>query len=376
LYLHPRYLKKSDWWLTGAVAATLGVGLVVLSSAVLLFGPATAKSLMIKQCTAIVLGLAAGTALSLLDYAELRGMYWFLYGINIFLLLLVLLVGTEVNGSKSWIDFKYFSVQPSEISKVLLVITLSRLLERQERLQAWLDLIPPVLHVLPILVLVMLQGDLGTSLVIAAVSVILVYAAGFPGQKVLAALLVCAMGVAGLVYSHYHFGVNFPLQEHHWERIHTFLYPESDPGGAGYQVMRSKVSIGSGGLTGQGYRQGALHQLGYLPFHHTDFIFAVLVEEFGFVGGIAVIGLFGLILYRISNVAQMARDQYGALLAVGVGAIIATHVLENIGMTMGVTPVTGIPLPFMSYGPSALVSCLLAIGLVQSVAIHRDALSF
>lgn len=376
MYLHPRYLKNWDWWLSLFTVTILAFGMVVLSSAVMPFDPGEAKGLLVKQGAAAALGLITWVLLGLLDYSEFRSMYRFVYAFNIFLLVLVLLIGTEVNGSKSWIDLKVFSVQPSELSKVLLVITLSKLLDEQERLQGWLDLVPPIIHVLPILGLVLVQGDLGTAMVIAVISVVLVYCAGFPGRKVLAVFLAGALVVAGLVVSHYRFGTSFPLEDYQWDRIHVYLYPESDPDDKGYQVVRSKVSIGSGGMYGQGYGNGTLHKLGYLPYHHTDFIFAVLVEEFGFAGGVGVLGLFGLILFRIGAVAHMARDRYGSLIAVGVAAVLSAHVLENIGMTMGVTPVTGIPLPFISYGPTALLSSLVAIGLVQSVAIHRDTLSF
>lgn len=179
-----------------------------------------------------------------------------------------------------------------------------------------------------------------------------------------------------MVYSHYNFGTNFPLQDYQWTRIDTFLYPEKFPQDGGWQVTQSKVAIGTGDLWGKGLGQGTQHKNGWLPFPHTDFIWSVLIEEFGFVGGAVVLGLFALIFFRIATVAYSAKDRFGGLITIGVAALLAAHVLENIGMTMGVTPVTGIPLPFISYGPTALLANLTAIGLVQSVAARRDTVQY
>lgn len=376
MYWHPRLWKNWDWAMALFTLLTVGAGLVVMNSAVMGWNADGAQSYLTKQIAAVVLGVGTWMILSLFDYTDFRHMYRFLYAVNLFVLVLVLVIGVEQNGSKSWLDLKFFQIQPAELSKVLLIITLSKLLEQTERLSSWWDLFPPALHVLPILGLVLLQGDLGTALVIASISVVLVYCAGFPGRKIALAALVGAVVVVGLVYSHYRFGTDVPLKPYQWTRIHIYLYPESDPTGDGYQVMQSKVAIGSGGLWGKGYGQGTQNRLGYLPYQHTDFIFAVLCEEFGFAGGFALLCLFGLIFFRIGSVAHTAKDRFGALIAMGVAGLLGAHVLENIGMALGVTPVTGIPLPFVSYGPTALLANLVAIGLVQSVAVHRDTIMF
>lgn len=376
LYWQPRYLKNWDWWLGLLVIAITSFGMAVMASAAAGLGPDEAKSMVIKQSVAALLGIIAWVGFTLFDYTEFRHLYRFLYGLSILLLVLVLLVGVERNGSKSWLNLGVVQMQPAELSKVLLILTLGKQLEGMERLEAWSDLLLPILHVLPIFALVVLQGDLGTALVIATLSVIMVYAAGFPGRKILAVLLTVGLVVGGMVYSHYRWNTNLPLKDHQWERIDTFLYPEKNLGGAGYQVFESKITIGNGGLLGQGYRQGAQARLGFLPFQYTDFIFAVLVEEWGMVGGLGVLALFALVFFRLGYVAGHAKDQYGMLITMGVTGMIGAHVLENIGMTMGVTPVTGIPLPFISYGPTALLANMVAIGIVQSVAVHRETLSF
>lgn len=377
MYIHPRLLKNWDWLLMLFTAAIVGVGLVVLSSALTgwLEG-GDPKGYLIRQGAAVGLGLAAWLFFALMDYSELRSLYWVLYGLNVLMLLLVLLIGIEQNGSKSWLDLKVITIQPAELSKVLLILTLSKQLEGMDRLDSWLHLTAPVLHVLPIMGLVLLQGDFGTAMVLAGISVVLVYCAGFPGWKILGAALVAGALVGGLVFSHYRFGTTFPLKPYQWTRIDTFLYPEKDPTDGGWQVIQSKVAIGSGGMWGRGLGEGKQNHLGWLPYPHTDFVFSVIAEELGFVGGAMVIALYGLIFFRIGSVAQHAKDRYGSLLCVGTATFLGVHVLENVGMTMGVTPVTGIPLPFISYGPTALLAMMIALGMVQSVAVHRDNYSY
>lgn len=373
LYWHRRFWKMIDWWLFLFVLATTAVGFVVISSAA---PPEELPGDLIKQAAAMAIGVVAWAILLLLDYDELRGLHWWLYGFNILMLLTVVVFGVEVNGNKNWLDLGVVMFQPSEVGKILLIITLGRHLDSMERLRSWFDLVTPIVHVLPVFGMVLLQGDLGTALVFIAISVIMVYAAGFPGTKILGVGLLGVALVVGVVYSHYNYGTDFPLQGYQWTRIDTFLYPEKDPQNDGYQVIQSKVAIATGDMWGKGYGQGDWHKNRWLPFPHTDFAFASLVEEWGFVGGAVTIGLFALIFYRIATVGFSARDRYGTLLATGVAAMLGAHVLENVGMTMGVTPVTGIPLPFISYGPTALLANLIAIGLVQSVAVRREPISY
>lgn len=362
-----------DWWLFLLVLAIAGVGFVVISSA---SPPDDVRGNLIRQGAAVAMGIIAWVILLLLDYNELRQLYWWIYGLNILMLLAVVLIGVEINGNKNWIRLGPVQIQPSELSKILLIITLAKMLDGMERLQTWFDLFTPVMHVLPVFGMVILQGDLGTALVFVAIPVAMVYGAGFPGIKILGGAILGAALIGGLVYSHYTFGTNFPIREDQWARIDTFLYPEKDPQGSGYQVIQSKLAIATGDVWGKGLGQGDRHKNDWLPFPHTDFVFAVVVEEFGLVGGVAVIALYALIFFRLATVAFTARDRYGTLIVVGVTGLLAAHVLENIGMTMGLTPVTGIPLPFISYGPTALLANLAAIGLVQSVAARRDPVQY
>lgn len=370
LYWHRRFWKMTDWWLYLFVLIATGAGFVVISSAM---DADVVQNALVRQGAAVILGVVAWVTLVLLDYNELRGLYRWLYGLNILMLLSVVLFGVEVMGNKNWIDLGVIMVQPSELGKILLIVTLAKHLDGMERLQSWFDLISPIAHVVPVFAMVMLQRDLGTALVFIAISVVMVYAAGFPGRKILAVTLLGVGLVVGTVWSHYTHGTMFPLQTaERWERIDTFLYPEKDPQEGGYQVIQSKIAIGTGGMMGKGYGQGERHKNDWLPFPETDFIFAALVEEWGFAGGAVLLTLYAFIFFRLATVGFSAPDRYGTLITMGVIALFAAHILENVGMTMGLTPVTGIPLPFISYGPTALVANLTAIGLVQSVAVRRD----
>lgn len=375
LYWHGRFWRMIDWPLFAIVLAITAIGFVVISSAAPSY---EVRADLIKQAAALVMGMVAWVILLLLDYNELRTLYWWIYGFNVLMLLAVVAFGVEVMGNKNWLDLGVIMVQPSELGKVLLIITLARQLDGMERLEAWWHLTPPILHVLPVLGAVVLQKDLGTALVFAAIAVVMVYGRGFPGRKLLAAFVLLAGLVVGSVWSHYTYGTVFPLNINpgQWDRIDAFLYPEKDPQGAGWQVLQSKMAIASGDIWGKGYRQGQYQQNGWLPFPHTDFVFAALVEEWGFVGGGVLLGLYALLFLRLALIAFSANDRYGTLLVVGVAALFGAHVLENVGMTMGLMPVTGIPLPFVSYGPTALLANMAAIGLVQSVAARREPLPY
>lgn len=375
LYWHPRFWKMIDWPLFAIVLAITAVGFVVISSAAPSY---EVKADLIKQAAALIMGMVAWAILVLLDYNELRTLHWWVYAFNVAMLFAVVAFGVEVMGNKNWLDLGVIMVQPSELGKVLLIVTLAKQLDDMERLEAWWHLAPPILHVMPVLGAVVLQKDLGTALVFAVIGVVMVYGRGFPGRKLLAAGVLAAAFVVGSVWSHYTYGTVFPLNINpgQWNRIDAFLYPEKDPEGAGYQVLQSKMAIASGDIWGKGYGKGEYQQNGWLPFPHTDFVFAALVEEWGFVGGAVLLGLYALLFLRLAVIAFSANDRYGTLIVVGVAALFGAHVLENVGMTMGLMPVTGIPLPFVSYGPTALVANMAAIGLTQSVAARREPLPY
>lgn len=360
------------------MAALITFGVVIISSAARGYiGPEGASGFVNRQIISACIGLVLMMIILLFDYSEFGRMSLAIYGVNAALLLAVLAVGKISNGAQSWIGFGPVHLEPSELGKVMLILTMGYHLSRMDRLQGLLDLVQPAVHVAPLLVLIMLQPDLGTALVFLAITAAMVYMAGFPGWK----LGLLGMGpiaaIAGWFYSHLRWGVSmWPLQEHQIERLRDFVDPTADPLGSGYQVMQSKISIGSGGLFGKGLYQGTQNQLGFLPEQHTDFVFSVIGEELGFVGGAAVLLLFLVLLWRIMSVAALAKDRYGLLIASGVTAMIGFHVLENVGMTLGIMPVTGIPLPFISYGGSSLIANIVAVALVLNVGMRRQKIMF
>ncbi len=373
-----RLLKHLDKLLVLAMFALITLGVVVISSAARGYiGPEGASGFVHRQILAAGIGLFLMVIVLLFDYEEFGRMTWVLYGLNVTLLAAVLVMGKFTNGAQSWISLGPVQIQPSEFGKVMLILTLGHHLDKMERLQSIWDLITPAFHLLPLLGLVLAQPDLGTSLVFIAIAAAMIYMAGFPGWK----LAVMGGGpiaaVAGWFYAHMKWGISmWPLKSHQIARLQVFVDPTSDPTGDGYHVIQSKISIGSGGLTGRGLYQGTQNQLGFLPEQHTDFIFSVIGEELGFAGGALVLFLFLILLWRIMTVAATSKDKYGSLIATGVTAMIGFHVLENVGMTMGVMPVTGIPLPFISYGGTSLMANMIAIGLVLNVGMRRQKIMF
>ena len=373
-----RLLKHLDKLLVLAMVALIAGGIVVISSAGLGYnGPEAAAAMVKKQIIAASIGLVLMIIAMLFDYEEYARMTWVLYGLNCALLLAVLAMGKFTNGAQSWIALGPLQIQPSELGKVMLILTLGNQLDRMERIDSIWDLIIPGLHLAPLMALLLLQPDLGTSLVFVVIAAAMVYMAGFPGWK-LGLLGGGPIGaVVGWYYAHVKFGVSmWPLKPHQIERLQTFFDPSADPTGAGYQVMQSKIAIGSGGWFGRGLYKGTQNQLGFLPEQHSDFIFSVVGEELGFVGGATILVLFLVLMWRVMAIAATSRDRYGTLIATGVTAMIGFHVLENVGMTLGVMPVTGIPLPFISYGGSALMANMVAIGLVLNVGMRRQKIMF
>lgn len=373
-----RLLKHLDKFLVLVMFALITIGVVVISSAGLGYnGPEAAAGMVKKQIIAAAIGLVLITVALIFDYEEFGRMTWVLYGLNCALLLAVLVMGKLTNGAQSWIAIGPVQIQPSELGKVMLILTLGHHLSRMDRLESIWDLIIPGLHVAPLLGLLLAQPDLGTALVFVAITAAMVYMAGFPGWKLVLLGGTPIASVFGWYFAHVKWKVSmWPLMPHQIERLQTFIDPTADPTGAGYQVVQSKISIGSGGWLGRGLYQGTQNQLGFLPEQHTDFIFSVIGEELGFVGGATVLFLFLLLLWRVMAIAASSKDRYGSLIATGVTAMIGFHVLENVGMTLGVMPVTGIPLPFISYGGSALMANMLAIGVVLNVGMRRQKIMF
>ncbi|MDQ4106176.1 MAG: rod shape-determining protein RodA [Actinomycetota bacterium] len=329
--------------------------------AVYIAGTDDRQAYAFNQALGFVVGLAGAVPLALIDYRSWQRYLRPIYGAVILILLAVLVVGTVSGGAQRWIDIGPVQVQPSEFTKVLMVVVLAGYMvdkpvsDNRNFLKALALISVPAL-------LVFIQPDLGTALVFGAMFVAMAYIGGAR------ALQLGALGAAGALAAFLAVKLGL-LADYQVARLTAFLNP-GGTGDMGYQVTQSKMAIGSGGLTGKGLDATTLANLGFLPEDHTDFIFSNLAERLGFAGAILLIFLFFVLTWRILHIATISRDRFGVLLAVGVGTIFLFHVFVNIGMTMGIMPVTGIPLPFISYGRSSLVVSTISLGLLQSIAIR------
>ena len=384
-----------DWVGPAALLALSMIGVCFIYSAQLATGLHQWK----VQVGWLFVGALVYTAASLIDYE-----FWLKYAHWVYLASMVLLIavlipgiGTERYGAQRWIDFGPMSFQPSELAKLATLLICSSILARNKIgsvKPSFLVLGKLALAVTLPMILILLQPNLGTALVIPPMVVSLLYVAQLPRRFFIAAIVLfatLATVVTVDMVRYYNFmtenNLSFrddrgkfeshswlPLYDYQRNRILATVNPERiDPKGIGWNQSQSLISVGSGGLTGKGWTEGTQAQLGYLPttVAHNDFIFSVLAEEKGFLGSLTVILLFGVVLMNGVRIASQARDRFGTYLALGVSVIIAMHVFVNIGMTIGLMPITGLPLPFLSYGGSFVLSCCLLQGLVQSVYRFR-----
>lgn len=328
------------------------------------------SSLVRRQLLWVVGGLAGMFVLSLIDYTEWKRFVIPIYLFSLALLVLVIFKGDTVLGSQRWISIGgFFKLQPSELAKVCIIITLSAIMAKEGRdLSRWHDLIIPFAHVgLPMLA-IFNQPDLGTSLVFVAITLSILFVAGMRW------LHLGVLSVAGAIASVLAF--LFVLQPYQKNRLIIFRDPWQDPQGIGWQIIQSKVAIGSGRFRGRGLFQGTQTQLDFLPEKQTDFIFSVLGEELGFLGTSLFLLAYLFLIWQILNVGMEAKDNFGRFICVGVAAMLSFQLLVNAGMTISIMPVTGIPLPLLSYGGSSFLTTMISMGLVLSVASHKDSSMF
>jgi rod shape determining protein RodA len=310
--------------------------------------------------------------LSRLDYALLRRARWWIYGFLMASIFAVMGIGTVAKGAQRSIPVGPFQFQASELGKILLVVVLAAVAtERARRLGERETTARIMLLALVPAALVMIQPDLGSSLVYGAIVLAIIYFAGTPARHFLALFVLGAVALSLVLVVAPSAGVQV-LHPYQKQRLTSFLHPSSDPANAGYQQNQSLIAIGSGQKTGRG-NHATQTKLNFLPEHHTDFINAVVGERWGFVGAALVLSLYALLIWRGLRILTMAKDLFGALVAGGIVAMLLFQVFVNVGMTLGIMPITGIPLPLMSYGGSSVVSTLLAIGLLQSIYVQGRA---
>ncbi|MGI6451346.1 MAG: rod shape-determining protein RodA [Desulfitobacteriia bacterium] len=379
-----RILQGLDFGMVLALILLLGASLLILSTASINVLPSDPYHYVKNQAVWIVTGLLIAVVAAAIDYDHWRKINWWIYGLNILILILVFVIGDAAKGAQRWIPVVGgFKIQPSEFAKVLLILTFANFLSnRKGKLNNVKDFIVPLLFVLPPTLLVFLQPDLGTALVFGAIFVGMMFVAGAHPLKFGAIIVGTITTAITAVYLHfaenlpgplkYLEGLPLPLEDYQLNRLLVFMNPAADTSGDGYHVIQSVWAIGSGGLWGKGFREGTQGQLNFLPEHHTDFIFSVVGEEFGFIGTSILLFIFCLFLLRIISVGMKARDNFGLLITAGVVSMLAFHILVNVGMASGIMPVTGLPLPFITSGGSSMWANMLAVGLVLSVNLRGE----
>lgn len=348
-------MVRSDLSLPVVVAFLLGAGLLTLSSA------APSNEFM-RQIMFLGVGVVGCAFLLWMGRHRVLRFAYPIYWLTIFLLLLTRLFGTEVNGAKSWLYVGPLpGFQPSELAKLSLIMVLAVTLHDRP-IRGPMSYIRPVLLLLLPLAFVLTEPDLGSALVLAAIGGGLLLVRGIPWKHLALFAVLFAVAVPTVLLPN--------LQPHQRARLVSFMNPAADPQGSGYQVIQSTIAVGSGGLFGKGYEQGTQSQLGFIPYRHTDFIFPVLAEEGGFVGALLLLLLYGLLFWRLIAMAAECPFERDQFIIVGVVLLIGFQVVVNIGVTLGLAPVTGITLPLVSYGGTSLVSTLLALTL--AFVAHRD----
>jgi rod shape determining protein RodA len=363
-------ILRIDPLLLLATLGLIGCSIYVVASATQNDLPGEPNYYFYRQLAYAIVGVVLMLALSRFDYSRLREWRFGVYGVMVGLILAVYLVGAAAKGSTRWIPLPGFNLQPSELGKLLLVLALAAfMVERVRRLTEVETTCRILLLAIVPAMLVVAQPDLGSGLVYMAVAIAILFVAGtkwthFAVLGVIGAVAVSlALVVAPAV------GVEV-LKPYQVDRLTAFLHPTDDPRSQGYQLEQSIVGIGAGQKTGRGEENATQTKLNFIPEHHTDFIFSVVGESYGFAGAALILALYALLIWRALRILTMAKNLYGALIAGGITAMLMFQVFVNVGMTIGIMPITGIPLPLMSYGGSSVIVTFMAIGLLQSVHVQ------
>ena len=358
-----RIFQHFDWTLLALVLSVCAIGILNIYST----GFSAREGqypFYLKQIQWIVLGLIFMMIIFLIDYRVIIQGAYIIYGISVAFLVVVCLFGYAAHGSQRWLGGGGFALQPSELMKLVIIITLARYFDDHKANEPYKlkELFVPFLIVIVPFLLILKQPDLGTALILIIIFISIVFFIGVNWKSVSIAL----SGGLILIPIGWHF-----LKDYQKDRLITFLNPENDPLGAGYHIIQSMIAVGSGEIFGKGFLSGSQTQLKFLPEQQTDFVFSVFAEEWGFIGGLILIIMFMAIIFWGLKIALQARDLLGTIIAFGITALISWEVFINIGMVLGILPVVGIPLPFLSYGGSAMLSLMAAIGLLMNVSARR-----
>jgi rod shape determining protein RodA len=358
-----RLLINIDWMLVGACLVLSAIGVATILSAT---HAGRGLGLEVKQIYWILIGVVALLISVTLDYRRLTDRALFLYVFIVAALIYVLVLGPRIQGTRRWILLGPVQFQPSEFAKLVAALLLAKVFaESKKETLGVREIVGPGLTIAVLVLLIAAEPDLGTAFCMLPPFLAVAFLGGLRPKAIAI--------IGGVLILFGGLGWQFALKDYQKNRIYTFLDPALDPRGAGYQKIQSQIAVGSGGLSGKGYKNGSQSQLGYLPARHTDFIFSVLAEEMGFLGVTTVLGLYLLVLWRSLETARAARDRVGAFLAAAITAGLAFQVVYNVAMVAGLVPVKGLPLPFMSYGGSSVIYSFLAVGLILNVRMRRFA---
>ncbi len=368
-----KLLKKLDLTVIIIVVLLFIIGITVIASATHVHETHD-FSVVKKQAIWFVTGIIAILIIISIDYHTFGSIVSYMYLFGLAMLVAVLVFGSRINGAKSWFMIAGMGIQPAEIVKIIVILSFAKHVERireksEDAINRITSIIPLILHMAIPIALIMKQPDWGTAAVFIGIMFTIVFAADISYKYIVGAFISVSAILPILFFS--------PLmKEYQRQRFLVFINPALDPLGSGYHVIQSKIAVGSGQIFGRGLFNGTQTQLGFLPEQQTDFIFSVIGEELGFLWSVIVVVLFSMLILRLIYLATQARDEYGSYIIIGVAAMFFFHMLVNIGMTIGVVPVTGIPLPFISYGGSSLLTNMMAIGVVLNVAMRRQIIKF
>ena len=342
--------------------------LLTLISTIFVYSATRSIKYIILNTMWIVIGTITMMSISFFDYKKLKNYLWQLYGIGIILMLLVRIIGKKTLGAQRWIKLGPITIQPSEFVKIIIIIILAYWITSKFKhgIRNLKDLVMAFLPVTPLLILILAQPDLGTTLIVT-----------FSYGCMIFLYKTNPLLIAGIIISILLIFGTYPLykpllSDYQQKRVETFLNPEQDKQGGGWQVTQSKISVGAGGFIGSGIFKGSQSRLEFLPEAQTDFIFSIISEETGFLGSSIVLGLYFWLIYSLIRISKKVDDDFGKLLLYGIAGIFLFHVLINVGMTLGLAPVTGKPLLLLSYGGSSFLSSFMLIGLAESVKVNSD----
>ncbi|NSW87221.1 MAG: rod shape-determining protein RodA [Syntrophobacteraceae bacterium] len=361
-----RLIENFDWSIIWVLLGIIAIGLLSVYSALYMqIQSNPTHNLFVKQLMWLAVGFAVMFATLFIDYQQLRVISTWLYVLVLLLLVAVLVVGKEVNGARRWLDLGGVQFQPSELMKIVIVIYLAGVFSSQDvsAYPSLKKLLLPVASLVAPVLLILAQPDLGTAICVVTIAGTMIFFMGIRWKYIVGFVL----GVVPFIYPVW----EHVLKPYQKKRILILLRPDLDPLGAGYHIRQSKIAIGSGMVWGKGFLNGTQSKLHFLPEKHTDFIFSVWAEEWGFVGCAVLLFLFVLLIMLALRVVRRSKDRYGSLLVVGMTALILWQVVINVGMVIGLLPVVGITLPFVSYGGSSLITLCFAIGMIENVSMRR-----